>query len=154
MSDILLALGAASSPIQPVPALDIEELLDNRPWNTRPLAGNEVDLLRSAEEFLEKARKGLEIVKQTATTGTITLDVVSLDAYEYTRNALENAFPCPSSTLEETREVINRAFRAVQAILLDNERDAVPERDAELALQLFGALAHYSYSRTTTASVV
>jgi hypothetical protein len=142
------ALGAASSPLQPVPALGIEELLDERGWERRPLAATERRLLQKALEFLQRVEAGIAILCEAAASGTITPDVVSLDAYEYTRHALENSSWLGASSFELRQAVIEQARLAVQALLAGGEAvDRLPEESIQIAGRLFGQLADYSYSR-------
>lgn len=149
MNSELFDLGAASTPIQPIPAQDILKLLRTHPWSHRKLLKEERDLLKEAVQFLESVRKGQSIIRQSVESGTFVPDVVSLDAYEYTRRALESSYPFQYRTFEDTEQFINRVYESTQAILqvdTQEERKTSPDLEEE-PRRFFETFIDYSYNR-------
>jgi hypothetical protein len=150
-----LTLGAAPSPLQSLPALDIEELLDEQPWEKRALDSTECKLLKKALDFLEKVQVGGDIVERTAASGTIVPDIVSLDAYEYTRRAMESSLVSAAPTFDQRQAIIAEAHAVIQALLQHQDKGKPPQAESiTRTARLFWALAQYSHSRGSAAPMI
>ena len=149
MYQALFDLGAASTPIQPIPAQEILRLLQTHPWFERKLRTEERALLIEAAKFLKSVKKGQAIIRKSVKDGTFMPDVVSLDAYEYTRRALENSYPSRYRTFKDFEMFVNQVYEALNRILRVDDREEGKEH-LELAEEpriFFETFTNYSYGR-------
>jgi hypothetical protein len=134
-----------SSPLMALPSLDVEELLDDRVWERGALDESDRMLLDKAIQFLGKVLAGHAIVRDTATGGDITPDVVAIDAYQHTKEALSAPLVELAPDFER-REQLARTTKEVLERILSNRAGEVPQSDFELAKKFFEALTVFSYA--------
>jgi hypothetical protein len=146
----LFDLGAASTPILLIPAQDILKLLRTHPWSDRKLEKEELDLLKEAAKFLESVQRGQSIIRQSVEDDNFIPDVVSLDAYEYTRRALESSLPSRYRFFTDTEQFINKVHESIQTILqFNNPDEGKKHKNLEVEpRKFFETFIDYSYSRS------
>ncbi|HJZ06082.1 MAG TPA: hypothetical protein VJ327_09610 [Patescibacteria group bacterium] len=148
MKSRLLELGAASTPMQPVPAQDILTFLRAQPWSQRALKGAEISLLKDANKFLEKVQIGQSIIRQSMDENEFIPDIVSLDAYEFTRRALESSLSSSYRTFEEAEAFIYNVAEAIKKILaIEGSENEINIPDLVDARKFFEIIINYSYRR-------
>lgn len=150
MDTVLLDLGAAPTPIFLIPAQDILTLLQNQPWSFRHLEAKELELLSEAEQFLESVKKGQSIIRESVEHGSFEVDTIALDAYEYTRRALESTLPSEYGSFEDREQFIDRVYFSIDTILSANETDksTIQRNLAQEPRRFFEAFINYSYGKS------
>jgi len=146
MKERRFGIGGGLAPLHAVPSLDVEEVLEGRVWEKAALQDAQEQALRDGLEFLDKVEKGHDIIREVATQGRMTPDVVALSAYEYTRNALRSQGLPQQLGFDERHELIKKSQRVLRAILESKTAaKKLNTEDLEAARMLFESLAELSH---------
>lgn len=76
---------------QAIPILDVEEILDRRPWERGELTLEQIEILKEAKIFVKNALQGYEIISRYKNTGILVLNSTAIDAYSLAYNGLKQA---------------------------------------------------------------
>jgi hypothetical protein len=146
MNEQRFGIGGGPSPLQDVPSLDVEEVLEQRRWETQELPQPEIDALKQALQFLQRVAEGHELVRRLAIDGIMRPDVSALSAYEYARKALGAQCLLGGLGFSERQQLIERSREVLAAVVGGRERaENLDKEDVEAARALFEALADLSF---------
>lgn len=121
----------------PVPALDIEEIIQERRWNKiGGLSPAEKRVLAQGKEFIGLVKIGEEIVRRTIVDGTLSSDLTAICAYSMVDRACDNG---QSSKSEDLGTIINIANKVMTSLsnLSDPENKYIGKRDLRITRNLF-----------------
>jgi hypothetical protein len=127
---------SSSSDILTIPALDIEEILqDRRCQKPKKLSEKEILVLKEGANFIDLVERGEKIIQQTISDGSLSCDLEAINAFCIVDSASKNIYN-QKLTLQLiitiTKEVITRIIQ-----IQNSEKVIVKNRDIAIARNLF-----------------
>ena len=124
-----------------VPALNIEEILDTRPWELGPSTPDQIETLQEGLDFLELVQRGQDLARPVGELGVVGSDLPSRRAFKL----LSEAGRASNFPIDVDPDLIEESISILRD-LIDNwmlPNDAETERKINLTRELFLSLVNF-----------
>jgi hypothetical protein len=127
---------------QTVPALDIEEILQKRPWEHGPLTEQQRADLEEGVQFLDLVLRGRDMAEEAVSHHIVSGNLAAIKAYNLASRAYRRY---PHAADQDFHETICKTQKLLREILDKEELEIKPdEKELAVARDLFYLLAAMS----------
>lgn len=119
-----------------IPALDVEQILDERDWLDGDLSDEQEDALHEALRFLDLVSSGKDIAQKMAQARIASANLAAIDAFVFASNMLKTTTTFPNKELDEIVENAEDVISTVLSGDIDKRR-SIEDEDLSQTHQLF-----------------